>query len=71
MGKDKSPLYYSYSPILPRYVSNPEGVTTDWLKSGTYEIESMGQRHAATLHMKSPFDATNARVKVSSFLVDF
>ena len=67
---DKSPLH-THRYFLARYVSNPEGVTTDWLKSGTYEIESMGQRHAATLHMKSPFDATNARVKVSSFLLDF
>ena len=51
-------------------MSNPQnggsdGVTTEWLKSGNYEVESMGQRHAATLHLKSPFDANNARVKVS------
>ena len=28
----------------------------------------MGQRHAATLHLKSPFDADNARVKVSGIV---
>ena len=59
--------------FLPRYVSNPQnggsdGVTTEWLKSGNYEVESMGQRHAATLHLKSPFDANNARVKVSALI---
>ena len=50
-----------------RYVSHPEGerVTNEWLKEGTYDIESMGRRHAASLHLKSPFDSDNARVKVS------
>ena len=48
------------------YISNPEGkITADWLKSGQYELESMGQRHTASIHLKSPFDADNSRVKVS------
>ena len=43
----------------------PEGkkVTNKWLEEGTYELESMGNRFPATLHLKSPFDPKNARVQ--------
>ncbi|XP_014664920.1 PREDICTED: sarcosine dehydrogenase, mitochondrial-like [Priapulus caudatus] len=47
------------------YVQHPEGgtVTPAFLKSGEYELESMGTRYKATLHSKSPFDPSNLRVK--------
>ena len=50
-----------------RYVTHPEGgrLTADWLKSGQYQLESMGQRYQASIHLKSPFDSDNSRVKVS------
>ena len=47
------------------YIADPSGkpVTTEFLKSGQYSIESMGQVFPAQLHMKAPFDAKNLRVK--------
>ncbi|KAG8194546.1 hypothetical protein JTE90_013293 [Oedothorax gibbosus] len=47
------------------YVSRPDGdvVSLDYLKSGTYELESMGIRYPAVYHAKSPFDPYNLRVK--------
>lgn len=47
------------------YVKNPDGgtVTLDYLRSGDYELESMGRRYKATLHTKSPFDPKNLRVQ--------
>lgn len=54
------------------YVSHPEAgtkVTNEWLKSGTYQLESMGHKIPAKLHLKSPFDANNARVKVKPLVL--
>ncbi|KAK2565778.1 Sarcosine dehydrogenase [Acropora cervicornis] len=47
------------------YVMNPNGmpVTAEFLKSGKYSIESMGQMFPAQLHMKAPFDPKNFRIK--------
>ena len=47
------------------YVMNPTGmpVTAEFLKSGKYSIESMGQMFPAQLHMKAPFDPKNFRIK--------
>lgn len=47
------------------YVSDPNSdvVTADFLKSGTYQLESMGAKYAAKYHAKSPFDPKNLRVK--------
>jgi len=47
------------------YVTRDDGdaVTMDYLRSGTYELEHMGELVAATLHTKSPFDPSNERVK--------
>ena len=56
----------SHIEFLYRYVSNPDGkVTSEWLKNGTYELESMGRRFSAQIHLKSPFDSANARLQVS------
>lgn len=40
-----------------------ETVTMDYLRSGTYQLEHMGELLPATLHTKSPFDPSNLRVK--------
>lgn len=47
------------------YVSHPEGekVTNDFLKSGTWQLESMGKMLDANLHIRPPFDPKNLRVK--------
>ncbi|XP_066294122.1 sarcosine dehydrogenase, mitochondrial-like [Branchiostoma lanceolatum] len=47
------------------YVRNPEGgkVTADFLKAGEYSIERMGVVYPATIHLKTPFDPKNDRVK--------
>ncbi|XP_035211181.1 sarcosine dehydrogenase, mitochondrial-like [Stegodyphus dumicola] len=46
------------------YVTNPDTgmVSLDYLKSGTYHLESMGVKYPAQYHAKSPFDP-NLRVK--------
>ena len=47
------------------YVTNPSGeiVNSDYLKSGSYIIESMGEQFPAEIHLKAPFDQKNLRVK--------
>lgn len=46
------------------YVEHPEGkvVNKDFLQSGRYEIEIMGTRYPAVLHMQSPFDPKGMRM---------
>jgi sarcosine dehydrogenase len=50
-------------PIGYGYVRNPEGVTLEWLRSGTYQIEVATERTPATLHLRPPYDPDNARVR--------
>lgn len=47
------------------YVQRPDGgpVTTDFLKNGRWQLESMLNLFDATLHVRSPFDPKNLRVK--------
>jgi 4-methylaminobutanoate oxidase (formaldehyde-forming) len=45
------------------YVRNPDGVTADWVLTGSYELEVAGQRVAADVSLKPLYDPTNARVK--------
>ena len=47
------------------YVKDPSGkpVTTEFLKTGKYNIESMGELFPAQLHIKAPFDSKNLRVQ--------
>ena len=51
--------------LYTSYVNHPEGekVTNDWLSSGDYEIEALGIRYPAKLHLKSPFDSKNMRIQ--------
>ena len=51
--------------LYTRYVNHPEGekVTNDSLSSEDYEIEALGIRYPAKLHLKSPFDSKNMRIQ--------
>ena len=46
------------------YVRRAEGVTTDYLKSGRYELEVAGERVAARLALAPLYDPAMARVKM-------
>ncbi|CAG2068387.1 unnamed protein product [Timema podura] len=47
------------------YIHHPEGrrVTEEFLHSGQYEVEVMGKRFKANVHLKSPFDPQRKRLK--------
>uniref|UniRef100_UPI00358DEC94 sarcosine dehydrogenase, mitochondrial n=1 Tax=Myxine glutinosa TaxID=7769 RepID=UPI00358DEC94 len=47
------------------YIRDPDGgpVNTEFLKDGEYLVDRMGDAHNATLHVKSPFDPGNKRIK--------
>ena len=46
------------------YVQSLDGssITAAYLSSGEYEIESMGEKFTANLHLRSPFDPKDQRV---------
>ena len=46
------------------YVNNPDGVTADFIKSGSYEIEVAGVRHKATASLSPFYDPKSERVKM-------
>jgi len=46
------------------YVVNGQGVTKDWLESGSFEIEVATRRIPATASLRSFYDPTNARVRM-------
>ncbi|MGI9642215.1 MAG: GcvT family protein [Acidimicrobiia bacterium] len=46
------------------YLTNPDGVTKEWLDGGTFEIEVATRRIPATPSIRSFYDPTNARVKL-------
>ncbi|NUR30464.1 MAG: FAD-dependent oxidoreductase [Catenulispora sp.] len=45
------------------YVSRDGVVDAEWLRAGRYEIEVAGTRHAATLHLRAPYDPLGTRTK--------
>ncbi|MFH2130369.1 MAG: FAD-dependent oxidoreductase [bacterium] len=46
------------------YVKNPAGVSNEWIKAGSYQIEVEGERYVATLHLRSPYDPHNERTRM-------
>lgn len=57
--------YYLDKPVGMAYIKHEEKntpVTNQYLKDGKYEIEIFGEKHNATLHLKSPFDPKNQRI---------
>ena len=45
------------------YVSNSDGVTKDWIESGTWEVELAWKRHAAQVQLSSFYDPKGERIK--------
>jgi sarcosine dehydrogenase len=47
-----------------RYIKRPDNeiITTEYLKSGKYEVEILGQMFPAEIYLKSPFDPQNKRL---------
>lgn len=50
-------------PIGYGYVRNPDGVDTDYLTSGSYELDVAMQRIPAILHLQPLYDPKNANIK--------
>ncbi|BET00902.1 sarcosine dehydrogenase [Nesidiocoris tenuis] len=50
--------------IAQGYIKHPQGeiVTNEFIESGDYEVEVLGQRHKAKVHLRSPFDPENKRL---------
>ncbi len=46
------------------YLSNPEGVTRDWLDAGSFEIEVAAERIPATTSIRSFYDPESHRVRM-------
>ena len=46
------------------YVTHPDGVTADWVKAGTYEIEVACERVAARASLRPFYDPKSERVKL-------
>jgi 4-methylaminobutanoate oxidase (formaldehyde-forming) len=46
------------------YVHNADGVTADFVKSGSYEIEVAGERFAATASLRPLYDPKAERVRI-------
>ncbi|KAG8447493.1 hypothetical protein GDO86_014842 [Hymenochirus boettgeri] len=55
----------SHKTIAYGYIRNPNGrpVTLDFVRNGEYKLERMGVSYPAEVHVKSPFDPNNMRVK--------
>ena len=45
-------------------VENEEGVTPEFIKSGSYEILSAGNRYTAKASLKPMYDPNNERIKI-------
>ena len=45
------------------YLSRPEGITDEWIMSGSYEVEVEGDRIPAQVHLKAPYDPKGVRLK--------
>jgi 4-methylaminobutanoate oxidase (formaldehyde-forming) len=45
------------------YVRNPDGVSTEYLTSGSYELEVAAERVPAKLHLQPLYDPRNERVR--------
>ncbi|XP_041973675.1 sarcosine dehydrogenase, mitochondrial [Aricia agestis] len=55
--------YHLDCPIGIGYVNNKGSIVTkNYLQEGQYEIEVMGKRYKAKLHLKSPFDPNGQRL---------
>jgi 4-methylaminobutanoate oxidase (formaldehyde-forming) len=44
------------------YVKSPEGVTSEFIREGRYEVNISGKRYPATPHLKAPFDPERKKI---------
>jgi len=45
------------------YVENPDGATPAWVRAGEYELELAGERFAAKVSLRAPYDPKGERVR--------
>ena len=45
-------------------LSNPEGITDEWIMDGEYEISVAEKRYPITIHLTSPYDPKGERVRM-------
>ncbi|RXG68843.1 Sarcosine dehydrogenase, mitochondrial [Armadillidium vulgare] len=57
--------FYLGTSIARGYVKNPSGseVSKEFLNTGKWKIDVMGETHPITVHLTSPFDPKNLRIK--------
>lgn len=46
------------------YLKNPNGITDEWIKEGTYEIEVEDQRVPIEIHFRAPYDPENKKIRI-------
>ncbi|MBW2678024.1 MAG: aminomethyltransferase family protein, partial [Deltaproteobacteria bacterium] len=46
------------------YIKNADGLTAEWVSSGSYEIKVEGKMIPATVYLKSPYDPDNQRTRM-------
>lgn len=57
--------YYLRKPFAQAYIQRLDGqmVDVDYIQSGNYEIDILGERYKAECHLRSPFDPEGKRIK--------
>ncbi len=50
-------------PVAFAYVNGPRGIDADFIRAGAYEIDIAGRRHAATPHLRPPYDPKGEKMK--------
>ena len=55
-------LRSSGDPVL--YLSNPDGITNDWILAGKYEVMVEGEMIPAKVHIRAPYDPKGERTKM-------
>ncbi len=56
--------YVENAPLAMGYLNHPDGVTSDFINSGSFEIEVANERIPATASLRSFYDPANQRVKM-------
>lgn len=56
--------YFIGKPIAKAYIHRTDGnaIHKEYLTNGLFEIDVLGKRYPAELHLKMPFDPTNQRI---------
>jgi 4-methylaminobutanoate oxidase (formaldehyde-forming) len=45
------------------YLENPDGITSEWIRKGKYEIGIEGTRYPVTVHLRAPHDPRGERIR--------